>query len=165
MIVRKITCAAVALLWLSAGLAFLHPWGDVRNAILEGEILDGATVPANVRVILETKCADCHSNRTHWPVYSRLAPISWLLEHDVRAAQTVMDLSRWKEMSANEQTAALTRIAAEARSGQMPLRAYTLMHPAARLSPEDKRNLIAWARAERTRVRATAEQPKGADHQ
>ena len=143
----------------------MHPWGNVRSADSNGETLGGANVPANVRAILEAKCADCHSNRTRWPVYSRLAPASWLMEHDVQAARTVMNLSRWKEMSADEQITALTRIAAEARSGEMPPRAYALMHPAARLSADEKQSLVAWARAERKRLRATTEQPKGADIQ
>ena len=28
-------------------------------------------------------CADCHSNETKWPWYSNIAPISWLVTHDV----------------------------------------------------------------------------------
>jgi cytochrome c len=163
-IVRKAVLAAGALLGLSVGLSLVHPWGSVRNAASEGETLDGANVPASVRAILQTKCADCHSSRTHWPAYSRLAPVSWLMEHDVYAARTVMNLSRWRAMSGEEQTAALTRIAAEARSGEMPPRPYVLMHPAARLSAEEKQSLIAWVRAERKRIRTMSEQPKGADH-
>jgi hypothetical protein len=26
---------------------------------------------------------DCHSNLTHWPWYSNIAPISWLVQKDV----------------------------------------------------------------------------------
>jgi hypothetical protein len=35
--------------------------------------------PAEVKTILERSCFDCHSNRTRWPGYSRVAPVSWLV--------------------------------------------------------------------------------------
>src|SRR5262245_29166228 len=28
-------------------------------------------------------CYDCHSNETEWPVYSYIAPVSWLVRSDV----------------------------------------------------------------------------------
>jgi cytochrome c len=160
----KAALAAGALLGLSVGLSFVHPWGNVRDSARDGETLGGANVPANVRAILETKCANCHSNQTRWPSYGRLAPASWLMEHDVYAARSAMNLSRWNEMSADDQAASLTRMAAEARSGEMPPRPYALMHPASRLSAEEKQALIVWARAERARIRMMDAQPKGAEH-
>ncbi len=142
------------LLAASAGLSFVHPWGDVRNVSSSGQILDGSAVPDHVRNVLEKKCADCHSNQTHWPAYSRFAPTSWLMEHDVFAGRAAANLSHWEEMSANDRIAMLTRIAAEARSGEMPTRPYTMAHPATRLTESDKQEIAAWARAERKRVRA-----------
>lgn len=144
----------------SAGLSLIHPWGDVRDASASGEILAGSTVAASVRTTIETKCADCHSNRTHWPVYSRLAPASWLMEHDVAAARTAMNLSEWSGMPAEGRIAALTRIAAEVRSGQMPPGPYAIMHPASRLTDGDKQALAAWARTERGRLRSEIESQK-----
>jgi Haem-binding domain len=29
-------------------------------------------------------CFDCHSNQTIWPWYSNIAPISWLIQRDVK---------------------------------------------------------------------------------
>ena len=137
----------------SVGLSFVHPWGDLRSADPKGEILGDSAIPARVRATIEAKCADCHSNRTHWPVYSRLAPGSWLMEHDVHAARTAMNLSQWNEIPAEGRIEALTRIAAEARNGQMPPAQYAFMHPANRLTNEEKQELAAWARSERKRLR------------
>ena len=74
---------SVLLFATAAGLSFVHPWGDVRSARVNGGLLGGTDAPQQVRHVIETKCGDCHSNQTHWPVYSRLAPGSWLMEHDV----------------------------------------------------------------------------------
>jgi cytochrome c len=149
--------AVGAMVGASAGLAFVHPWGDMRKVDANGEILGASVVPANVRATIETKCADCHSNRTHWPVYSRLAPASWLMERDVYQARTAMNLSQWDGMPNEGRIAALTRIAAEVRSGQMPPVPYAFMHPANRLTDAEKQEIASWARAERKRLKATAE--------
>jgi hypothetical protein len=73
-----------AVLVLAPPLSLLHPWGNVRAISQPNRrILTGTSVPPEVREVIETKCIDCHAERTHWPVYSRIAPASWLVEHDV----------------------------------------------------------------------------------
>jgi cytochrome c len=141
----------------AVGFSFVHPWGDLRNVDTRGELFGGSAIPQNVKQVLEQKCADCHSNRTHWPVYSRLAPGSWLMEHDVRKGRTALNFSRWHEMRPEERIDALSRIAAEVRSEEMPPTAYTTMHPMRHISDSEKQEIATWARAERRRLRAAAE--------
>ena len=150
------------LLFLAAsfGLAFLHPAGDLRAVPKGGEITEISGLPDNVTGILGTKCADCHSNRTHWPVYSRFAPVSWLVERDVGAGRAAMNLSLWEGMTTEQRISALTRIAAEVRAGGMPPKAYAFMHPDKRLNTQEQQALIAWARAERKRIRANNDEKK-----
>lgn len=150
--------APAALVTAIVGLSLVHPWGDLRGVDSSGEILGGAVIPANVRSMIETKCADCHSHRTHWPVYSRLAPASWLIERDVHVARGAMNLSEWNRIPREQRIAALTRIAAEVSNGQMPPRPYAFMHPAYRLTIFDKRAIANWARAERKRLRTLTEE-------
>ena len=126
---RRTIAAAGVFLAASVGLSLVHPWGDLRNVSSPRELLGGSAVPQDVRGILETKCADCHSNRTHWPVYSRLAPGSWLMEHDVHEGRSAMNLSDWTAMTAEDRVSALTRIAAEVRSGEMPPGPYSCFDP------------------------------------
>lgn len=154
MLWRPISFGALFLALTSVALSFVHPWGDVRGDATRGQILEGSAVPQNVRGILESKCADCHSNQTHWPVYSRLAPVSWLVEHDVYAGRAAMNLSHWAGMGAEDRIALLARISAEARTGEMPPKPYTMLHPANRLTDSDKQQIATWARTERKRIRA-----------
>ena len=144
----------------AVGLSFVHPWGDLRNVDAQGELFGGSDVPREVRQVLEQKCADCHSNQTHWPVYTRLAPGTWLMEHDVNEGRRSLNFSRWQQMRAEERIDALSRIAAEVRSQEMPPTAYTMMHPTRHISDEEKQAVAAWARAERRRLRAAAEAEK-----
>lgn len=141
----------------AVGLSFVHPWGDVRHVDARGELLGGSKVSPGVRQVLEQKCGDCHSNRTHWPVYSRLAPGSWLMEHDVSDGRQALNFSRWQELRADQQIDALSRIAAEIRSEEMPPAAYTMMHPTRHISDAEMQAVAAWAHAERRRVRAAME--------
>jgi cytochrome c len=139
------------------GLSFVHLWGDVRNAGAERELLGGSDVPSDVRQILEMKCADCHSNRTHWPLYSRSAPGSWLMEHDVREGRAALNFSQWEVMRTEERINALSRIAAQVRSAEMPPTPYIVMHPTRRITDLEKQKIAAWAREERRRLRSAAE--------
>src|SRR5579859_348069 len=94
-----------AILVAGAALSLVHPWGELRSAGPHGQFLEGATVPVDVRGILESKCGDCHSNQTHWPAYSRLAPASWLVEHDVHAGRSAMNLSNWTQTNTEDRIA------------------------------------------------------------
>jgi predicted ATP-dependent Lon-type protease len=53
----------------------------------------------------------------------------------------------------NTQADLLTRIASEARSGEMPLKQYLFLHPDNRLTTEEQQQLYDWAKAERRRIR------------
>src|SRR5260370_14180564 len=82
------------------GLGYVHPFGNPRAEPAKGlgTLLQGANIPADVKAVLVTKCADCHSSETRWPAYARVAPGAWLIERDIVEARKKMDLSRWEEM-------------------------------------------------------------------
>lgn len=76
-------------------------------------------------------CYDCHSNETRWPWYTRVAPASWLLVNHVNEGREHLNFSEARLRHADD-------AAEEVRDGGMPLWSYTLLHPEARLSAEDK---------------------------
>jgi hypothetical protein len=83
-------------------------------------------------------CYDCHSNETTWPLYSYVAPASWLVRRDVEAGRDELNFSRWDE-DADEADDAAEAVA----DGSMPPRQYELLHPAARLSDAEVARLVA----------------------
>ena len=147
---------ASALLSASLACSFIHPWGNARITKSDDRLMEGINVPPPVRAILENKCADCHSERTKWPRYSRVAPASWLMERDVQDGREHFDMSRWQEFDRDEHVELLTKIAAEAHSGEMPPKQYVLIHRSAKLTPEEGDLVYAWAKAERKRLRQLA---------
>jgi len=91
-----IVLAVGALLPASVACSFIHPWGNVRAVKSDAPLMQGANVPADVQAVLENKCADCHSDNTKWPAYSRLAPGSWLMERDVHEGREHLNMSQWE---------------------------------------------------------------------
>ena len=90
------------------------------------------------RALVKRTCFDCHSNETHWPWYAKIAPISWLVQHDVDEAREHLNFSEWDKPQRHADDTAH-----EVEEGEMPLWFYTPLHSEARLSDTEKAALIA----------------------
>jgi mono/diheme cytochrome c family protein len=84
-------------------------------------------------------CMDCHSNLTTWPVYSNVAPISWLVQNDVDGGRKRLNLST--------EAPDVDRMIRTIQRGSMPPLQYKPLHPASRLSAKDKQDLISGLKA------------------
>ena len=85
-------------------------------------------------------CYDCHSNRTTWPWYSNVAPVSWLVQNDVDGGRSHMNFSQWDQLQRHAKD-----VAQEVNQGDMPPWYYLPMHPNARLIDSEKQMLISGA--------------------
>ncbi|WP_345970223.1 heme-binding domain-containing protein [Sulfurimonas sp. HSL1-6] len=95
------------------------------------------------RTLFMRACADCHSNETVWPWYSHVAPVSWLVAHDVEEGREHFNVSLWGVQKKNDGDEA----AEEVEENEMPPLVYLPTHPEARLTPEEKTALIAGLKA------------------
>jgi len=95
------------------------------------------------RALAQRACFDCHSNETTWPWYSKVAPVSWLVAKDVNEGRRKLNFSDWGQsgQSRGDEDPA-DEITRNIENGQMPPWYYTLLHPGARLSAEEKQQLI-----------------------
>jgi len=103
--------------------------------------------PPAVKAVLETSCYDCHSHETSWPWYSRVAPFSWLVAHDVEEARDHLNFSQWGNLDAKRREKLTEEMWEEVEEGEMPLKMYLLAHPDARLSEAGKATLRDWSLA------------------
>lgn len=90
---------------------------------------------ARTRDLFRRACADCHSNETVWPWYSRIAPVSWFVRDHVVEGREDFNISVPGEIEIDE-------IVHQIRKGDMPLESYVLIHPEARLTEQEKKDLI-----------------------
>ena len=112
----------------------LVPYGrDHTNPPVTGEPTWDAP---QTRALAKQACFDCHSNETEWPAYSRVAPVSWLIQHDVSEGRSALNFSEWQRAQ-KEAAEAVEQVL----EGEMPLQMYRLMHAHARLSPADRERL------------------------
>ena len=79
-------------------------------------------------------CADCHSNETKWPWYSKIPPASWLVVHDVNEGREKFNISAQDMGEADDAAEAVLE-------GEMPMKIYTVMHPEARLTDAQRQAL------------------------
>jgi cytochrome c551/c552 len=101
--------------------------------------------PEEVKSILRRACYDCHSNETVWPWYSRVAPVSWLLQSDVTEGREELNFSEWEALPPARRSKLQRKCGEEVQGGDMPPWFYTPMHPRAALSGADEQILEAWA--------------------
>jgi Haem-binding domain len=134
-------------------MPFVHPFGPVRQQHAPTQLpADSVVLP-----LLERACLNCHSQQTHWPLYSYLPMMSWAIEKDVGEARQHLDFSSWNEYSADDKIDLLTRLGTEVRSRQMPLPRYLLLHPEARLSDAEIQAIYDWTKAQRRALRTERE--------
>jgi hypothetical protein len=112
-----------------------------RNPPVVGEV----PASAEVRVLLRRACYDCHSNETVWPWYARVAPMSWLVAHDVTDGRDSVNFSAWTAYGPARRAKLLRESADEIAEGEMPPWYYRLVHPEARLTRDELATLRAWA--------------------
>ncbi|HYL80625.1 MAG TPA: heme-binding domain-containing protein [Candidatus Acidoferrum sp.] len=121
----------------------------------------GMTLPAEVTQVFERSCQDCHSNRTVWPWYSQVAPASWLLAHHVNEGRRELNFSEWAQYPARRRDRKLKEICEQVRRGELPQASYTLLHPQAKLSDQEKQAICVWTDAARKALGAPATTPGG----
>jgi hypothetical protein len=101
--------------------------------------------PPEVEAIMRRACFDCHSHETRWPLYSRIAPGSWLMARDVHNGRNHLNFSEWADVDEEERQTDFENAWEQVESGEMPKWFYIFpFHPDAKLSDADKATLKAY---------------------
>jgi cytochrome c551/c552 len=154
---RIVKWVAIVLALAVVGIQFVRP-ARTNPPLEQTQTLEAHTqMTPEVAKIFERSCNDCHSNKTTWPWYSNVAPVSWWLIDHVDHGRSHLNYSQWGRLRLADQEKSLQEICDEVLDGNMPLPSYLPMHPQARLSEQDKKVLCDWTEAERQRM---ATQPR-----
>jgi Haem-binding domain len=153
--IAVLTVCSLPVVWVLASL-FVHLLPHQVSDRASAPLLPGADIPPSVVGVIAHACVNCHSEKTQWPWYSRVAPVSWLVENDVKHAREHLNLSRWDDLQQVDQRMLLTAMATVIENHEMPPHKYVVLHPEAKLSADDAVRVIEWTRAERRRLRESA---------
>jgi hypothetical protein len=136
---RALVWRAVRWTALGAGVLFLliqlvpYGWRHPNPPVTQ----DAPWPDAESAAIARESCYSCHSNETDWPLYSYVAPMSWLVRRDVEAGRDELNFSTWDRDDGEADDAIETIL-----DGSMPPDRYTIIHRGARLSDEEAQRLV-----------------------
>lgn len=98
--------------------------------------------PESTATIIKNSCYDCHSNETKYPWYSRIQPVSWLLKNHIDEGRKKLNFSNFANYEPKRQAHKMDEAAEMIEKGEMPMDSYVLIHSAAKLSEQQKQELI-----------------------
>jgi len=134
------------------GIQFIRP--DFTNPpVVEADTLEASMqVPEQVDAILNRSCVDCHTNKTVYPWYSKIAPVSWWLGNHISEGRRELNMSAWNTYSPKKKANKLNEICEQVESGEMPLPSYLWIHRYAVLKEGETKTLCDWANAEKAKI-------------
>ena len=114
------------------------------NPPLKGDL----AAPPRIKSLLREACYDCHSNETRWPWYTYVAPVSWLVEHDVERGRQELNFSEWGSYYPTTQKRKFQWMDRALREESMPPWKYRMLHPGVGLTQRDLIALEQWIETE-----------------
>ena len=145
---RRLIQAAVVLVVVFAAAQLIRP-GRTNPPIDPARTIQAHVGTASgLGAILDRSCGDCHSNATEWSSWhTQVAPLSWLMAHEVSAGREAVNFSEWAAYSPAQQRLLLAASCDDAKSGKMP-GPYPYFKPVTRLSAQDVETICAAAASE-----------------
>ena len=132
--------------WLVAGLAVVvfgllqlaRPPIPAKPATAEVQ------ASPQVRQILNKSCYSCHSDERRLSWFDEIVPAYWVARHDILTAREHLNFSTLGAKPAAAQKAALYEALNMIQLKAMPLPQFVVLHPEAKMSPENLAALKAY---------------------
>jgi hypothetical protein len=146
--VKKVLLALTVFL---VAIQIFQPRRTNPPAVPSRSLIAHLRVPEGVYSALIRACVDCRSNQTHWPWYSHVAPLSWVMTDDVNQGPRHMNFEDWEALAdpklANDR---FMGICEEFKQEGMPPFSYRLALEHSRLKPQEIASPCAWSQSVRT---------------
>lgn len=101
-------------------------------------------VPPRVKQILERSCYSCHSDERRLAWFDQVVPGYWIVRHDILTARSHLNFSTLGDAPPAPQRARLFEAVNMIQLGAMPLRQFTALHPAAKVTADELAELKAY---------------------
>ena len=139
---KKIFLVILAILVI---IQFIRPAKNVSTVDSKNDISKHYVVPDEVKKILDVSCNDCHTNNTEYPWYTNIQPVGWWMQWHVNEGKEHLNFSEFAAYTPKRQHHKLEETEEQVKEGEMPLNSYLWIHNDAKLSPEQKDQLMKWA--------------------
>ena len=138
--ILKIT--ALVLLVAFMGIQFIPTNRNQSDIVPKTDFMLVNNVPASIQNTLQESCYDCHSNNTAYPWYNKIQPAAWFLEDHIKEGKAELNFNEWSEYSDRRKNSKLRSIISQIEDEEMPLDSYTFIHRDAKLSEEEKAEIL-----------------------
>ena len=150
---KKKTKVVIGVLIVLVVAQFIRPNRNNGNAFGRNDISHDVQMPDSVLKILKKSCFDCHSNRTVYPWYAEINPVSWWLNHHVNEGKRELNFSEFVPYESSKKLKKLEEIADEVKEHEMPLDSYLLIHKDAKLTDQQIATLVNWSELARKELK------------
>lgn len=106
------------------------------------DFLNIKNTPESTAKLIKNGCYDCHSNESKYPWYSNIQPIAWFLKKHIDDGRKELNFSTFATYEPKRQAHKLQEAAEMIENGAMPLESYILMHPEAKFTEAQKKEII-----------------------
>ena len=115
--------------------------------------------PEDVKIILKETCYDCHSDYTRYPWYNTITPINYWLADHIEHGKKHFNVSNWEGNSIKRKDHKFEELMEMVEDKEMPLKSYTYIHKKAKLSDNQIKAVVNWAKQVRIKY-ALAPKPE-----
>jgi hypothetical protein len=132
--------ASAGLAWTAMVLVAIQPFRFPTNnpVATEAAVWDSP----ETEELVKRACADCHSNESRWPWYTRVAPSNWLTVGHVRSGRRALNLSELDKLNRQKRSSLGERMGQSVERGFMPPVDYKRAHRPAQMSEAEKTALV-----------------------
>lgn len=102
--------------------------------------------PEDVKLILKESCYDCHSDFTRYPWYNNITPVNYWLDDHIEHGKKHFNVSNWVGNSTKRKDHKFEELIEMVEAKEMPLNSYTWTHTEAKLTDEQIKALVDWAK-------------------
>ena len=103
-----------------------------------------------IATMLKDACYDCHSHESKYPWYSNIAPVSWWVKGHIDHGIGEMNFSEWGNYEQKKANHKLEEAMEKVEKKEMPLTPYLIAHSSARLSEEQRAELVSFFKSKMT---------------
>ncbi|WP_432416441.1 heme-binding domain-containing protein [Pseudalgibacter alginicilyticus] len=107
--------------------------------------------PEDVKIILKESCNDCHSDITRYPWYNNITPINYWLNSHIENGKKHFNISNWEGNSVKRKDHKFEELIKMVEEKEMPLNSYTWVHSEAKLSDDQIKSVVNWAKLVRVK--------------
>jgi hypothetical protein len=128
-------------------IQFFRPKANAHSGASTMHLSKLYSIPENAATVYTKACADCHSDNTVYPWYSKVQPVAWWLDEHVVDGKKHFNIDSFAAYKLRKQYHKMEEIIDMVKKKEMPLESYTWVHSEAKLTDDERVALTGWATA------------------